>query len=37
MAYLEMWDILGIQVAQDLLAYLATQVCPAKRWVLSVP
>lgn len=31
MAYLEMWDFLGIQVAQDLMAYLATQVCLAKR------
>lgn len=37
MAYLEMWDFQGVQVAQDLMAYLATQVCLAKRWVLSVP
>lgn len=36
MAYLERWDILGIQVAQDLLAYLATQVCPAKRESLEL-
>lgn len=36
MAYLEMWDFQGVQVAQDLMAYLATQVCLAKRWVLSV-
>lgn len=31
MAYLEMWDFLGLQVARDLMAYLATRVCPAKR------
>lgn len=31
MAYLEMRDFLGIQVAQDLLVYLATQACLAKR------
>lgn len=36
MAYLETWDLLGVQVAQDLMAYLATQVCLAKRWVLSI-
>lgn len=36
MAYLEIWDFLGLQVAQDLVAHLATQVCLAKRWVLSV-
>lgn len=36
MAYLETWDFQGVQVAQDLMAYLATQVCLAKRWVLSV-
>lgn len=31
MAYLEMWDLLGIRVAKDLVAYLALQVCRAKR------
>lgn len=31
MAYLETWDLLGVQVARDLMAYLATQVCLAKR------
>ena len=36
MAYPEMWDFLGIQVARDLMAYLATQVYLAKRWVLSI-
>lgn len=36
MAYLETWDFQGVQVAQDLMAYLATQVCLAKRWVPSV-
>lgn len=36
MAYLEMWDLLGIRVAKDLVAYLALQVCRAKRWVLSI-
>lgn len=35
MAYLETWDLLGVRVARDLTAYLATRVCPAKRWVLS--
>ena len=37
MACLETWDLPGAQAAQDLMACLATQVCPAKRWVLSVP
>lgn len=36
MAYLEMWDNLGIQVAQDLMAYLATQVHLAKRETLEL-
>lgn len=36
MAYLEIGDFLGLQVAQDLVAHPATQVCLAKRWVLSV-
>lgn len=36
MAYLEMWDLPGIQVAQDLVAYLATQVCLAKRESLEL-
>jgi len=31
MAYLETWDLLGVRVARDLTAYLATRVCPAKR------
>lgn len=37
MAYPETWDLLAVQAARDLMAYLATQVCLAKRWVLSVP
>lgn len=36
MAYLEMRDFLGIQVAQDLLVYLATQACLAKRESLEL-
>lgn len=36
MACPEIWDFLGIQVAQELMASLATQVRPARRWVLSV-
>lgn len=33
MASLGTWDLLGILVAQDLMAYLATQVHLVKRWV----
>lgn len=31
MAYLEMWDLRGAQVARALMAYLEAQVCRAKR------
>lgn len=31
MAYPETWDLLAVQAARDLMAYLATQVCLAKR------
>lgn len=36
MAYLEIWDFLGIQVVQELMASLATQVHPARRESLGL-
>lgn len=35
-AYLETWDLLGVQVARDLTAHLAAQVCQAKRESLAL-
>lgn len=36
MVYLEILDLLGFRVAKDSMAYLATQVCPAKRESLEL-
>lgn len=35
-AYLETWDLLGVQVARDSVAHLAAQVCQAKRGSLAL-
>lgn len=36
MAYLETWELLGVQVARGLMAYLVALVCRAKRENLAL-